>query len=416
MLEKSYGLLFFLKQPKDVKRKERYVYLRITVDGLAKEFSTKEKWHVDRWDQKTGRASGNKEDARRLNIFLEEISGKVLAAKTELLRDDKPVTAQNLLAIVAGTEEKRKMVLVEFKNHNEKMEELLNKGYAQGTIDRFKTCYSHIATFIKYKYNEDDIPLSRLDYEFVSGLWHWFRTAKKCGNNTTYKYLTNFKKIIIHAQKMGWIRRDPFATFQMSKRPVKVEFLTDSELQTIEQKIFDFERLQLVKDIFVFSCYTGLAYVDAKNLKRYNITKKLDGEYWIKIERHKTGSTSSLPILPVALSIIEKYKIHPKCEKEGFVLPILSNQKMNAYLKEIADVCQINKKLTFHTARHTFATTVTLTNGIPIETVSSMLGHSSLKQTQHYARIVDKKKSDEMKLLAQKMPAAPILSTISQSA
>ena len=170
---------FFLKQPKDAREKERYVYVRITVDGLAKEFSTKEKLHVDRWDQKTGRASGNKEDAKRLNIFLEEISGKVHSAKTELIRDDKPVTAQSLLEIVAGTGQNRKMIQVEFQNHNDKMEELLNKGYAQRTIDRFKTCYPHIGTFIKYKYNEDDIPLSRLDYEFVSELWHWFRTAKK---------------------------------------------------------------------------------------------------------------------------------------------------------------------------------------------------------------------------------------------
>jgi integrase len=179
--------------------------------------------------------------------------------------------------------------------------------------------------------------------------------------------------------------------------------LTDKELLLIYSKIFTTERLNYVKDIFLFCCYTGLAYIDVKKLKRAEITTGTDGEWWIFTRRQKTETVSKIPLLPVALKIVEKYANNAECSQHGSVLPVLSNQKMNAYLKEIADVCGISKNLTFHIARHTFATTVTLSNGVPIETVSKMLGHKSLKQTQHYAKILDLKISEDMQLLRDKL-------------
>ena len=188
----------------------------------------------------------------------------------------------------------------------------------------------------------------------------------------------------------------------MAKREVERTALTEHELGILQNKSFSIERLKLVKDIFIFSCYTGLAYVDVQKLKRSEINIGVDGEKWIFTKRQKTDSSSRIPLLPAALEILENYQEHPQCKFQDKVLPVLSNQKMNSYLKEIADVCGIQKNLTYHIARHTFATTVTLSNGVPIETVSKMLGHRNLKTTQHYAKILDKKISEDMKNLRAK--------------
>jgi integrase len=213
------------------------------------------------------------------------------------------------------------------------------------------------------------------------------------------KYLANFKKIVIRCVKSGKLVRDPFVGFVMSKKEVERDVLNDAQLRRIAQENFPAERMALVRDIFLFCCFTGLAYADIKKLKQTEIIKGSDGGLWIIAKRQKTNVTSRIPLLPPALEIIERYKNHPQCTLKGMVLPVLSNQKLNTYLKEIADKCGIHFNLTFHIARHTFATTVTLSNGIPIETVSKMLGHRNLKTTQHYAKILDKKISDDMKKL-----------------
>ncbi len=200
----------------------------------------------------------------------------------------------------------------------------------------------------------------------------------------------------------GWLIKDPFVNYKSKVKEVVREYLSEIEIEQLINKEFKSERLELVRDIFVFSCFTGLAYVDVKQLTLDNISIGIDGDKWIFKNRQKTDTTSKIPLLPTAQEIINKYSEHPVCKNEKRLLPILSNQKMNAYLKEIADVCEINKDLTFHIARHTFATTVTLSNGVPIETVSKMLGHTNLKTTQHYAKILDKKISEDMMILKSK--------------
>ena len=185
-------------------------------------------------------------------------------------------------------------------------------------------------------------------------------------------------------------------------KEVERDFLTEEELNRIYNKRFSSERLTLVKDIFIFSCYTGLAYIDVKGLKKDHIGIGIDGEKWIFKNRQKTDTKSKIPLLPIAEELVQKYTNHPKCINEDSILPILSNQKMNGYLKEIGDLCDIPKKITFHMARHTFATSVTLTNGVPIETVSKMLGHKNIQTTQHYAKILDKKVSEDMIILRNK--------------
>ena len=197
--------------------------------------------------------------------------------------------------------------------------------------------------------------------------------------------------------------KNPFVNYKAKVKEVERAYLVQEEIQAIVDKEFATERLNQVKDIFLYSCFTGLAYIDVKQLTRSNIGLGIDGGKWIFTNRQKTDTRSNISLLPIAEEILDKYKQHPQCLNEGKLLPVLSNQKMNSYLKEIADLCEINKELTFHIARHTFATTVTLTNGVPIESVSKMLGHKNLRTTQHYAKILDRKVSDDMKMLRSKL-------------
>jgi integrase len=203
-------------------------------------------------------------------------------------------------------------------------------------------------------------------------------------------------------QRLGWITQNPFDSYKLSFRKVDRGFLTEKELQTIETKELGIERLQTVRDVFVFGCYTGLSYIDAINLRTDEINVGIDGQYWIFSKRQKTDTKLRIPLLPKALGIFEKYRKHPKSISRDKVFPLISNQKLNSYLKEIADLCGIKKNLTFHLARHTFATTVTLSNGVPIETVSQVLGHKSISTTQIYAKVLEKKISEDMGQLRKK--------------
>jgi len=230
-----------------------------------------------------------------------------------------------------------------------------------------------------------------------------------CSNNTAVKYIKNFNKIIKICLANDWLDKNPFNNYKSKIKEVERDFLSEEELQAILNKDFKTDRLSLVRDIFIFSCFTGLAYIDVKNLTKSHISIGIDGEKWIYTHRQKTESASKIPIIPITQMIIDKYENHPQSNNQDVLLPILSNQKMNAYLKEIAAICEIEKELTFHIARHTFATTVTLTNGVPIESVSKMLGHKNIKTTQHYAKILDKKVSEDMQVLRLKFSQSTTL-------
>jgi len=295
------------------------------------------------------------------------------------------------------------MLVPIFEDHNNKMEVLIPQEYAPGTLERYQTSLKHTKDFIKWKFNISDINITKIDHSFVADYDFYLRSVCKCANNTTVKYIKNFKKIVRICIANGWINKDPFLNYKVKLKEVDRPFLTDAEIITVIEKDFATERLRLVRDIFIFSCYTGLAYIDVAQLTSANICLGIDGNKWIYKNRQKTDSESRIPLLPIPNEIIAKYESHPQCLNKGTLIPILSNQRMNSYLKKIADVCHINKELTFHVARHTFATTVTLTNGVPMESVSKMLGHKSLKTTQHYAKIVDKKVGEDMQTLRDKL-------------
>lgn len=406
MLAKNLSLLFHLKRPKTYVAGPMPVYLRITLDGNVVELCTSRKCEPKRWDRKAEGMSGKSEDAKEFNHHLNAFRLKVFEARLSLVEKGKDVTPGALKDLLTGKQETSKTVLQVFKQHNEQMAALVGNDFAAGTLERYETALRHVQSFIRLQYGAEDLDIRKLDFEFISEYEFWLKSVRKCGHNSAIKYIANFRKIINKCVRSGWLAKDPFLGYKMTKREVHREALTASELQALMHKELAIPRLSLVRDIFVFCCYTGLAYADVKKLKRSEIGIGVDGERWIFTSRQKTETPSRIPLLPTTLLLIKRYSDHPQCCQNGLLLPVLSNQKMNSYLKEIADVCGITKNFTCHIARHTFATTVTLSNGVPIETVARMLGHKNLRTTQHYAKILDGKVSDDMALLRRKLDGA----------
>lgn len=402
MLESSFGMVFFLKIPRN-ESKIRNVYLRITIDGIRKEASTRRKWESSRWDQKSERAIGTKEDAKSLNFFLDSLTLKINEIKTEMMYSGKTITAEKIMDHVLGKVQPRVKVLEEFQKHNDQMTALLGKGYARGTLQRFTITKNHLSAFIKFKFKKDDMEFSDLNLEFVKDFEFYLRTVRDCSNNTTLKYIANFKKIVIRAIDQEIILKDPFKNFKGRKTRLVKKPLSTQELYELERHYFTTDRLNVVRDVFVFQCYTGLAYIDAFQLRRTDIKKGIDGNLWIMSERQKTNSTTNVPLLPQALKIIDKYKDNPLCVQRGTVLPVSSNQKMNEYLKEIAILCGFPFTLNTHMARRTFGSTVTLNNNVPINVVKELLGHASVKQTEAYAITEQATIGREMSLLNKKL-------------
>lgn len=401
-MNKTFGLLFYLKKSKANASGKLPIYLRITIDGKRTEISTKRTIEIEKWSVEANKAIGRTEDVRELNAYLDSLISRVYQSHRDLIQDNKEVAAETLKNKFLGVEEKQVTLITLFKEHNKRVEKLIGKGYSTGTLDRYKTVFKHLQEFMKHNYNVSDICFNRINHKYITDFEFYLKSERNCAHNSAIKYIKNFKKIVRIAIASDLITKDPFLNYKVQLKVVKREFLSEEEIQTMLEKDLHTHRLEIVRDIFIFCCYTGLAYSDVKKLSKDSIVIGIDGEKWIKTNRTKTGTRSNIPLLPPALKILKKYENSPLSVSKGVLLPVLSNQKSNAYLKEVADLCGIKKNLTTHLARHTFATTVTLSNGVGIESVSKMLGHTSIKTTQHYAKILDRKVSDDMAILKQK--------------
>ena len=402
MINRTFALLFFLKKDKKQPNGTVPLYLRVTIDGQRADISTKRYINPDVWlpkEQKMGRKS---EENRSVNAYLKTFEHDIFETHRQLITENKIITAEVLKNRIQGIEEKPRMLQQILKRHNEDIKALIGKGYSHATWVKYCTTQRHLTEFLKWKYNLSDISLKQLSYEFVTDFEFYLKSEKSIDVNTNAKYIKNLKKIVRECVSKNWLDKDPFMAYKVKSKQTEREYLTELEIETLEEKEFEFERLTHIRDIFLFSCYTGLAYVDVYNLTPDHISLGMDGEKWIFTHRQKTEIASRIPLLPPALAILKKYEKDKEVMIKGKLLPVPSNQKVNAYLKEIATCCGIKKELTFHVARHTFATTVTLTNGVPIESVSKMLGHKKLQTTQHYAKILDKKVSNDMNLLRSK--------------
>ena len=396
-------LHFYAKSTKTNGNGKLPIYVRLTVNGERLEFSSKKFIDKTKWSPELAKMKGQSDEARSINGYLDMMRNKVLGAELQLINKKEELSIENFQTILLEKERNVRMLIPIFQDHNDRMKELLGKQYAPGTLQRFEVTLNHLKGFLLWKYEVTDIRLDKLDFAMITDLEFYLRSVKNCSNNTAVKYIRNFRKIINICLNNDWIEKNPFSKYEGKVYEVDKEYLTEEEIQKIYTKKFMNTRLEQVRDIFIFCCFTGLAYIDVQQLRQDHLGIGIDGNKWIFKNRQKTDTRSKIPLLPIAEELVRKYADHPKCVNEDRILPVLSNQKMNSYLKEIGDVCGIQKEITFHMARHSFATSVTLTNGVPIESVSKMLGHKSLRTTQHYAKIVDKKVSDDMEVLRQKL-------------
>lgn len=392
---------FFLHKQSAVTQK-RTIYLSITIAGKRERVNTGISVLDAHWDAAKGRIKIQDEDAFTNNKLLAAMHTKVTEIYTDILKQNLPVSAKLIRDKLRSPGDQSEYLIRLLDLHHEYVKRRVGIEVSKATYTKYGTLKLKVLGYLKKQYKTNDIALDQLNKGFAMGFELYLKADEGIGHNTAIKYIQFLKRAINYGIGMEWLKYDPFKAFKCTLHQVVRECLTQDEIDLIQTKELATPRLEQVRDIFVFSCYTGLAYADVKKLKHDEIVKGIDGNLWVQTYRAKTSTRVPIPLLPQALKLVEKYKAMHVL-KGGYVFPVPSNQKTNAYLKEIADVCGITKKLTFHIARHSFATTVTLSNGVPIETVSKMLGHTNIKTTQIYSKVVDLKISGDMAALGSKL-------------
>nr|WP_321408661.1 site-specific integrase [uncultured Carboxylicivirga sp.] len=388
---------FLLKKSKRRKDGKYPVYIRCTIDLKRIELSTGVYLNSCDWDNLAQKVAPLAENSRNLNKKLNNFSNTIFDKYYQLESLGNPYDINSLKECLTNTPQH--FIVDTFQTILDDIHRRVGYDYSYGTYKHYKTIFGRLKEFIKVTYKKTDIPLSGINYKFIASFDSFLKIHHGVGPNTIGHYHKKLKKVLNDSIALGLINKNPYINFKVKRYQPNRDFLSLNEIKKVENKKIEIERIRTVRDIFIFACYTGLSYSDIYKLTKSHIFKGDDGEEWIIIDRTKTLSRCRIPLLPKAKAILYKYENYPKNENKGKLLPINSNQRMNTYLKEIADICEINKDLTMHIARHTFATTVTLANGVPIETVSKMLGHTSLKTTQIYGKIIDSKISKDMKKL-----------------
>lgn len=385
----TFNVLFIIKKSKLMKNGEAPIVMRITINGQIAEVMIKRSVPVAYWNQAKECSKGKDYVARELNHYLETVKARIYQIHREMEIDGKRVTANAIKDRYHGKDDSKMTLCEVYKEHNEKCRALVGIDFSISTVEKFDTSLSHIKEYIRHQYRKDDILLAEVDGQFVRDFDFYLKTIRKCQQNSTIKHLKNLKKIVRIALSNDWIKRDPFLGIQFKHQETNVEFLTQEELSRLMSKEFSIPRLAQVRDIFIFCAFTGLAFVDVQQLSPEHIIRDNNGASWIRKSRQKTGNMCNIPLLTPAVQLLERYADHPECLRKNVLLPVMSNQKMNSYLKELADLCGITKRLSTHVARHTAATVVFLANNVSIENVAKILGHSSTKMTQHYAKVLD---------------------------
>lgn len=400
--KKKFSLTFFIRRHRVLYDGKYPIYVRIKLNETLVDVSTGLTVQEDLWSSENGFAVGKSKEVKLVNDSIDRIKSEIIQNYQNICFEGDEITAKSIKNAWLGIAVEEKTLCGIFTMHNEKAEQLRNIEYTGGTIQKFETVLRHLKDFLKKNLERDDIPLRKINPEFISNFDFYLRKTRNCEQNSVVKYMRVIKKLMRFSMANGWITKDPFVNYKMIIKPVDRGFLTEEEIDKIRNHMFVIERLEHVRDVFIVGCFTGLAYCDLKQLSPENLITDSDGKQWIHTKRQKTDSSCHIPLLRPSKEIVEKYMNHPHCQRFNVLLPVYSNQKQNAYLKEIGDLCGIQKELSTHLARHTFATTVTLNNDVPIETVSKMLGHSTIKITRIYARLLDKKIGQDMSRLNDK--------------
>lgn len=374
------------------------LFVRISVRLQRTEFSLKKTIKSEDWNSSAQLINSKSLEAKQTNQFIAVTKYKLqhiyndLSAKGEFITP----TLIKVNFMGEGSNEKKLIELIDY--HDKKMKSVL----AKGTLKNYKTSKKYLLEFIQEEFKTSDIYLKQIKYKFLLDFEYFLNNKPNLTNNGIMKHMERLKKLLNFAESLEWIEKNPASRFKLKFTSVDTGYLTEAELELIETKTFTKPAHIINRDIFIFSCYTGLAYVDVYNLTSENLVSGIDGRKWISFRRQKTNTLVKIPLLHKAQAIIDKYKDHPKIKDTDRLLPVYSNQKTNQYIKEVAKIAKVSKEPSFHMARHTFATTVTLCNGVPIETVSKMLGHTKLATTQIYARVIDTKIADDFTILSNK--------------
>ena len=399
----TFSLLFYIRRDKLNKRGEAPVFMRLTINGERADASIKRFIEPHAWNSEKGKANEKCRGGKDLNLYLDAISANILQIQRDFELDKKEVSAQIILNRYLGKDQSDRHTLMEvFHAHNKKCRALIGINFAPDTVLRYETCLRLTEEFMRNTYKKEDCYLDEITKQFVEEFEFYLKTVRKCCHNTTTKYLANFKKIVRIALANGWMKKDPFAQIRFHLDEVEREFLEKQELKTLLSKKISIPRLAQIRDIFCFCCFTGLAFSDVKQLKSEHLVTDINGMVWIRKTRQKTKNMCNIPLLDEANKILDRYKDHPYCQTQGVLLPVCSNQKMNMYLKELADICGIRKNLSTHCARHTFAT-LTLASGATIDNVAKMLGHANVNMTRHYAKVLDSSIMRDMQIVAENM-------------
>lgn len=377
------------------------ICVRLTVTGFPREgFSLGYKVDPSKFNKEAGIITGKSAEAIEVNRYLQQVKSELIRHYNQLKALDPVVTATMIKNSYNGINREKRTLLELVDFHNEKFQQKVDKEKRKAsTMKKWRSTKDKLSTFIASVFKAKDIPLGKIDYAFAEDFFDYLTLTDGLRDNSAMKYIKNTKQLMKLAVRRKWINANPIEDFVCSYINPERDILTVDELRTMYSKEFSIPRLEEARDAYLFMALTGFAYKDVLLLTRDHLVKFFDGEDWIVKNREKTWCRENVPLLPVAKEILKKYENHPCCVANNVLLPIKSNQRFNGYLKEIADICGINKNLTTHTARHTFATTVTLANGVPLETVSAMLGHKSIRTTQIYAKIVASKVSQDMKSL-----------------
>ena len=392
MERSSFSILFFIRESKVRKNGNVPIEVMITVNGERNSFSTGKQVSIDKWDKNKQQVKGKDEETQNLNNCLKAIKAKLYQKEAELLDRGFIITSQILYDAYFDKVEslKEKSLFEVFEEHNKEQEKLVGNGVSKATLWVSVYTIRLLREFVQQKYKREDLYLRELNLNFIQSFHSFLRIDKGMAQNSSTKHLKLLKKIINLSVANSYMAFNPFSTYKVEREPVEVDFLNEEELRKIINFDTPLPRLERAKDMFLFGCFTGLSYIDIKTLTPEHFEKDNAGRIWIKKRRVKTGVLSRIPLLPIAKLILDKYKGREK------LLPIQDPADINKYLKDIAILCGINKRICFHTSRHTFASTVTLANNISLEVVSKMLGHTNTRMTAHYAKLIDKCIGEQM--------------------
>ena len=401
-MKATFKVTFLLQKGKVKSDGKAPIVTRIIVNGEMAHFSTQQSVDPTRWDTKANRTYGLTQDDKTINAVLDEIKSSLFRHYYDMQAKGESISALKLKNKLCSTEEKPiKSTMDLFDKFITEYAELVKaRGYGKEALIRYKICKNRVQEFLKDEMHANDISIDTINKRLLDKFYLWNRKTYKIGNNTAIHFMHKFSTVYKMAWDYGWVTGNPFHMLNLRKDRTERAYLTIDELERLANREFTSERLERMRDIFLFCCYTGLSYIDVKTLTTDNLVRKNDGKLWIVTKRTKTEVPVNVPLLEIPLRLIKKYE---PLRKGNLVFPVYSNQKSNDYLKEIAALCGINKDVTFHVARHTFATTVTLENGVPVESVSKMLGHTNIQTTQIYARITERKINQDMDVLSKKL-------------